>query len=94
MSDKTGNYNKDDRAKSAEAALQEAKEKMQTIESRYGAKMGKEHPDLVSRRERIAAGEKAVVAFKGEMGSAIQKEKEARETKDKQEDRAAGRSER
>ena len=84
MSDQTGNYNKADRAKSVEAALQEAKDKMQTVESRYGAKMGKEHPELVSRRQRIAAGEKAAEAFKVAMGNAIQKEQEARETKDKQ----------
>jgi hypothetical protein len=85
MSDTTGNFNKNDRAKSAEAALQEAKEKMELIESRYGAKMGREHPDLVKWRERIATGEKAVETFKGAMGDAIQKEKDAREARDKEE---------
>lgn len=85
MSDQTGNYNKDDRAKSAEAALREAREKMQIVESRYAAKMGKEHPELVSRRTRIAASEQEVDTFKGVMGNAIQKDHEARESRDKQE---------
>ena len=84
MSDKTGNFTKADRAKSAEAALMEAKEKMDLIENRYGAKMGKQHPDLVKRQDRIASGEKAVETFKGAMGDAIQKEKDTREARDKE----------
>jgi hypothetical protein len=85
MSEQTGTYNKADRAKSAEAALQEAREKMQIIESRYMAKMGQDHAELVARRERIAAGEKAVETFKGAMGEAIQQEQSERAAKAQEE---------
>jgi hypothetical protein len=85
MSDKAVGSNKADRIKSVEAALQEARDKMQIVESRYAAKMGKEHAELVSRRQRIATGVKTVEAFKVAMGDAIQKEEEARQSKGKQE---------
>ena len=76
-------YDKDYRVKEAEANLAEAKEAMATVERRYGSRMGADHPELVKRNDRIAAGEKSLEAFKGEMGEAQAEEKAAQEDKDK-----------
>ncbi len=80
LSDESANYDKDYRSKEAGACITEARESMETIERRYGTKMGMDHPELTSRRERMTATEAKVKAFQGEMGAAIQSEKAAQET--------------
>ncbi len=85
MGAQTANLTPQDRVQSAAAALQEAAEKLKLVESRYGSKMGLEHPDLVKRRERIAAGEKALATFRGGMNQAIQQEQAARDAADQAE---------
>lgn len=85
MSEATASYTRDDRAKSAEAALKEAREKLEIVEQRHGAKMGLSHPELVARRTRIAEGEKAVAAFVAGMSAATRADAQAREARDKAE---------
>ncbi|MDO8836982.1 MAG: hypothetical protein Q7V01_15375 [Vicinamibacterales bacterium] len=85
MSEATASYTRGDRAKSAEASLQEAREKLQIVESRHGAKMGLSHPELVARRTRIAEGEKKVAAFVANMSAATQADAQARDARDKAE---------
>ncbi len=88
MGEDAARYDKDYRVKESEALLKGARDDLATIENRYGAKMGKDHPELVSRRDRIAAAEKKLETFKGTMGAAIQKEKDAREARSKEEEAA------
>ncbi|MCX8037705.1 MAG: hypothetical protein N3D11_11800 [Candidatus Sumerlaeia bacterium] len=88
MGEDGARYDKDYRMKESESLLKGAKEDLATIESRYGAKMGKDHPEIVARRDRIAAAEKKLETFKGTMSAAIQKEKDAREAKSKEEEAA------
>ena len=85
MSEATASYTRSDRAKSAEASLQEAREKLQIVENRHGAKMGLPHPETGARRTRIAAGEKAVAAFVANMSAATQADAQARDARDKAE---------
>lgn len=85
MGEKGANYDKDYRSKEAASRLQEAKDGMKTVEDRYGAKMGKDHPELVSRRDRITAMEAKVKAFQAEMAGAMKKDEEARDTAQKNE---------
>lgn len=85
MSEATASYTRSDRAKSAEASLQEAREKLQIVERRHGAKMGLSHPEIVARRTRIAEGEKAVAAFVANMSAATQADAQARDARDKAE---------
>lgn len=74
---------KDYRSKEASSRLAEAKSNMELLERRHATKMGKDHPELVSRRDRISAAEKKIVDFQGEMAASIQKDQEARDAKDK-----------
>lgn len=77
LSDESANISKDDRSKEAGGRLAEAREAFKTAEQRHGAKMGADHPELVSRRQRIAEMEAKVEAFQKEMSAAIQQDKEA-----------------
>jgi outer membrane murein-binding lipoprotein Lpp len=78
-------YDKDYRAKEAAARLKDAKSGMETVERRYGAKMDKAAPDLVSRNARIADLETKVGAFGEQMSTAIKGEAAARDEKNKTE---------
>ena len=78
-------YDKDYRAKEAAARLKDAKSGMETVERRYGAKMDKAAPDLVSRNARIADLETKVGAFGEQMATAVKGEAAARDEKNKTE---------
>ena len=85
LSGENANYDKDYRMKEAAARLLEAQEGLKTAEQRYGSKMGRDNPELVSRRYRIAALEPKVKAFQGDTVSAMQKDKDAQDTAQKSE---------
>lgn len=78
MGDGGANYDNDYRAKEAAARVAEAKEGMETAQRRYGSKMGADHPEFVSRLDRISALEPKIAAFQGSMNAATQQEKDAR----------------
>ncbi len=63
IGEKGASYSLDYREQGAQTALQEARSALGVVESRHGAKMGMDHPELTARRERIAAVEKDIAAF-------------------------------
>jgi hypothetical protein len=81
-------YDKDYRGKEAAASLAEAKSNMKLVEDRHAAKMGKDHPELVARRDRIAAAETNLATFQGEMAAGIKQDQETRAAKDQAEAQA------
>jgi hypothetical protein len=83
MSEEAANYDKDYRGKEASASLAEAKDNMKELEQRHGTKMGKDHVELVARRDRIAAAEKKLEVFQGKMAASIKQDQESRVAKDK-----------
>ncbi len=56
----------------ATSNLKTAQKDMETVESRYGMKMGKDHPELVARRDRIAKAVKSLEAYKVRINKATQ----------------------
>lgn len=88
INEENSNLSKDYRSKEASSKLKEAKDGLETAERRYGSKIGKDHPELVIRRERIAAAEKSVAAFESGVHDAMKQEQEARVVKDKADDDA------
>lgn len=85
MSEEGAKYDKDYRSKEAAASLAEAKNNLQLVETRHGAKMGKEHPELVARRDRIATAEKSLVTFQGTLAASSKSDQEIRAAKEKAE---------
>jgi hypothetical protein len=83
MSEEGAKSDKDYRMKEAAACFAEAKSNMEVVEKRHGAKMGKDHSELVARRDRIAAAEKNLEVFQGNMAASMKKDQEAQVAKDK-----------
>ncbi len=67
-------YSRDYREKAAKASVKEAREFMDTLESRHGEKVGTNHPEVEARKKRITRMEKQIADF-----SAAQDAKEAGE---------------
>jgi hypothetical protein len=85
MGEDGAKYDMDYRRKEAAASLAEAKSNMALVESRHGAKMGKDHPELVARQDRIAAVEKKLEVFESDMAAGMKKDQVTQAAKDKAE---------
>ncbi|HSA01294.1 MAG TPA: hypothetical protein P5055_11215 [Candidatus Paceibacterota bacterium] len=78
MSEDGAKYDKDYRRKEAAARFAEAKSNLELVESRHGAKMGKDHPELVARRDRITAAGKKLEAFDTDMSAGMKQDQQTR----------------
>ncbi|MHC1764343.1 MAG: hypothetical protein AB9869_08550 [Verrucomicrobiia bacterium] len=77
MSDEGAKFAKDYRSKEAAASLAEAKSNLELVEKRHGTKMGKDHAELVARRDRIAAAVPRLESFQASMAAGMAKDQEA-----------------